>query len=179
MTTKHVSHPLGPNASVKFIIQDYDPYVKVFCNDANKKIHAFLEDSKEGYKRGVQTEMGKTLFFHTVYKKAAVWVRAERPSFNDDFTIDFFASKKPIGTYSSKVPAIVRAKDANYYDGCKHYALDCPNQPVNYTDEYLNNSILLRERLINIWRSYDKRGWQGTLGDPEKIYPEENYITTP
>ena len=101
----------------------------------------------------------------------AIWVRAERPSLNDAFIVNFFATKKPIGTFSNEVPAMVRLKDANYYDGCKHYSLNCPNQPVNYSVEFAFNGNTFRERLIREWCFYDGLGWQGMLGDPEEIYP--------
>ena len=171
MTTKHISHLLDPNASETFIIQDYDPYVKVFCDSASKKIHAYFIDPKTGYKLSTQEEIGETLFFHTVYKKVAIWVRAERPSLDDEFIINFFATKKPIGTYSSEVPAMVRSKTANYHEGCKHYLLNCPNQRVQYIVEFPSSDTPLRERFIRNWLFYDGLGWQGTLGDPKKIYP--------
>ena len=175
MTTRHTFRSFDPNAGKKFILQGYDHYVTVFCDSINKKIHAFFEDPKEDYKLYTQTELGKTLFFHTVYKKTAVWVRAERPSLGDEFIINFFATKKPIGTYSSEVPTAVRFENVNYYDDCKHYATCCPSQPVANVLKFSFNGALFRAHLIHDWRFYDNRGWQGTLGDPEKIYPEEDY----
>ena len=177
MAFRHASHHLDPNASETFIIRDYDPYVKVFCDGANKKIHGFLEDSKADYKLSVQTEMGKPLLFHTVYKKMAIWVRAERPSLNDRFSVNFYATRKPIGTYSSEVPTAVRFENANYYDNCKHYGTCCPNQPVTSALDLPFNGTPLRECLIHDWLFYDSLGWQGMLGDPEEIYPEKNYTT--
>ena len=175
MATTQTFHTLDPNARKKLVIQDYDPYVQVFCDSVNKKLHACLLDPETGYRGGTGTNFGETLFFHIVYKKVAIWVRAERPSLDDEFIINFFATKKPIGTYSSEVPTIVRSKDAIYHDGCKHYAINCPNQPVASALEFLFHNKMSRERLISNWLFYDKLGWQGTLGAPEKISPASIY----
>ena len=109
----------------------------------------------------------------------AIWVRAEYPTPDDNPTVNIFTTRKPIGVYSSEVPAIVRKKDANYYDGCKHYAFNCPNQPAPCAEVFPFDDTPLRERLIHDWLFHDKFGWQGMLGDPEEIYPEEIYPTTP
>ena len=171
MTVQYTFHSFDPNAREKISIRGYIPYVKVFCNSAINWIHAYLIDPETDYREGACTRVGKTLYFHSIYKKMAIWVRVECPSLNDRLTIDFFASQKPIGTYSSKVPAIVRKENAVYHDGCKHYANNCPYQPVACALDFSFSGNTPRERLICDWRRCDEHGWQGMLGDPEEIYP--------
>ena len=171
MTTTHTFHNFNLNAREIIIIQGYDPYVSIFCDSDTNRIHAYLVDPETDYREGTYTEVGRTLYFHIVYKKVAIWVRVERPSLDDRLTINFFATKKPIGAYSSKVPAIVREENAVYHDGCKHYANNCPYQPVACALDFSFSGNTPRERLICDWRRCDEHGWQGMLGDPEEIYP--------
>ena len=170
----YLVHNHKSSTSQKITFEDYSPFIETFTDHDSNCFGIAFKDLQANFQRRVIEAIGKTLFFHITYKKMAIWVRAERPSLDDEFIINIFTPKKPIGIYSIEMPATVRAKNANYHDGCKHYAICCPNQPVSGALAFSINGDTLRERFIRVWRRSDDLGWQGMLGDPEEIYPEEN-----